>query len=284
MRKHCLWLVLIWSCASPFDSPEPGDAVESAAPDQVAPDPGAGAWSAPRPLVALDTSADERFAAPSADGLTLMFARTERSGSFYVNRPYVARRTALDAPFDPPARAAAFGDTSIWDFEVSADGLEWYYWKGLGQLARSRRSSLDEPWSPPEELGFEGLSPSLSTDGLRLYYLRAGSPAVILRERSSRAAPWGQPRAVLVAGERAPIAIDISKDELQLLITADTRLPDGGVFIASRADPDADFEEPVPVATLQGAFEAARFGAGDRLIAVTDARRNDRALAIAERR
>jgi hypothetical protein len=284
MRSLCVALLTLTACCTSFD--EPGPAPDVAAtppgPPELAPELAtAGAFGAPRPLVALNTSAHERFPVIAADGLSILFARTETSGSFSVNRPYVATRGSVDEPFDPPARAAAFGDTSIHDFELSVDGLEWYYWKGLGQLARSVRASTDEPWSPPEELGFDGFSPSLSADGLSLYYLGLGDAGVIVRYRADRATPWSQPQAILVAGDETPIAIDISSDELALLVTADTRLPGGGVFIARRPTIADDFGPPEPIESLRGAFESARFGNFDQFITVTDARRANRDLAIA---
>jgi hypothetical protein len=280
-----LLFLLIGACASP-NQPRgrDGGAVDSAgSPDVIADGDDRGEWGAPRQLVAVNTSAHERFAVLGDGGFSVLFARTEASGSLSVNRPYVAHRSALADPFNPAARAAAFGDTSIHDFELSTDGLEWLTWKGLGQLAVSRRPSTDEPWSPPAELGFDGFSPSLSADGLSLYYLGLGDAGLIVRRRASPTTPWGQPRALLVAGERTPIAIDISSDELSLLVTADTRLPGGGVFIARRSSPSDDFDAPLPIESLAGTFESARFGDGDQWITATDSRGSDRELVIVEK-
>ena len=259
-------LVFLTACSAvpealPDAEPIEGDAATDAA---------IGRWSVPEAIESLATAADERFPSITAAGRVIYFTRTEMIGDRIVNVPYVASRESIIFEFDEVVRPVAWGSMSIWEQDHHPDHREWFFWRGLGQLARATRPSTEEPWSPPEDLGASGFSPSISRDGLSLYFIDPRG-AVAVTRRLDREAPFGPPALVPVAGDLPIGAIDISDDELTLLITADPASPEAGVYLATRGSVDGGFAAPEPIDTLAGPYESARFRADElEIVAVLE--------------
>jgi len=123
----------------------------------------------------------------SQDGLTLFFGSARRNNLGRLDEDiYMARREHRSQPFGAPqnlgptVNSLGFADFSP---ELSIDGLTLYFASnrepggfGSGDLYVTRRSSLDDPWEPPQNLGpginttyFEG-QPNISANGKTLYW------------------------------------------------------------------------------------------------------------------
>ncbi len=235
------------------------------------------------PILISEANSDgnDRFGTVSDNGNTLFFTRTAVLNGFRVNQPYVARRENDGALYSPPTRTGGFGQTSISGLDVREDGLELIYWLGLGQLAKSSRSDLDDGWTAPIQLGFDGLSPSVSGDGMTLYYVSLDG-YILTRSRSNVNGTWNAPSLVaLLAFKPAStlVAIDVSSDELEMLLTTNAFDQNAGVYLASRPTRTAVFE--VESRLFPGSFESARFRAdGNQIVVTSTSNPDDRNLAI----
>ena len=230
---HLAALVLLGAgaCSCPASSGDAGLGSDSGQPNDATSDaPLAMSWGPPRRLAEIGSAADEQFPVLTNNDLTIYFTRTEQAGSFVVNVPCRAHRPTRDSSFGPASPAASFGTTSIWDLELATDGLEWFFWKGLGQLASSTRANQAAPWSQPTDIGFDGFSPSLSGDALSLFFVGFDSDIHVL-ERETPLAPWTTARVVAVPASFEIKSIDISADDLTLLITAASDSPAAGVHV-----------------------------------------------------
>ena len=260
----CVWLMFISSSCS-CDCPASGSDASSGdgrISDAASADAASRlAWSSPRRLLELGSPGDERFPA-LADDLTIYFTRTEQQGSFIVNAPYRAHRASRESSFGPATRAATFGTTSISDLELASNGLEWFFWTGLGQLAFSTRTAANETWSQPTNIGVDGFSPSISSDRLSLYFVGFDGDVRVL-ERATPSAPWGLPTAIELNTTLEIKSLDISADRLRLLITAAIDSHAAGVHIATRASLDAPFETAIAIPALIGGYQNARFASAD---------------------
>ncbi len=134
----------------------------------------------------INTGNFEGGPALSQDGLTLLFGAARLNSLGQLDEDiYVATREAVTDPFGPPqnlgapVNALGFGDYSP---ELSADGLTLYFSSsrpgGFGQadLYVTTRSSVEDPWEPPQNLGsninspyFDG-QPSIAANGRTLYW------------------------------------------------------------------------------------------------------------------
>lgn len=276
MREVLLSAIVLASACGDAPNMRVDGGGDAAVTDGASTDSSVDGFFPPAPINELNTAADERGATLANNGLAIYFTRTEDVGSFVVRVPYVARRNAITSQFNPPVRAAAFGNASIGDLEMSDDELEWFYWIALGQLATSTRADSDDGWSAPIGLGFDGFSPSISSDLTSLYYVSIDG-TVLVRSRSSRNANWGTASVVPLALAENVTGVDISNDERELLVTTNF-----GVWRARRNATDEQFDALVRL--FIGEYENARFGAGDQLISLIDANGPDRQIAIAARR
>lgn len=132
----------------------------------------------------------------------------------------VVGSTKADFTFGPPQNLGPVVN-SVWNDSsccTSADDLELYFASnrpgGLGawDLYVSTRQSIDDPWGPPVNLGpavnsvYEEWSPSLSSDGLTLYFSESavtwpprpgpGTKDIWMTSRVTRSAPWTTPVAM----------------------------------------------------------------------------------------
>jgi hypothetical protein len=147
-----------------------------------------------------------------------------------------ADRTALDQPFghlSPASASAAIEIASVTD-----DELEMF--AAGSRILRASRATRDVMFGAPDpvtELGEEGTSPSISRDGLELYFV---ARSMIMRStRADRASAFSDPVSV-VAGSDPRLSADgltlrfVSGGEHALLIRASTSAAFTGEPIVDR--------------------------------------------------
>ncbi|MFO0900715.1 MAG: hypothetical protein U0836_25075 [Pirellulales bacterium] len=174
---------------------------------------------------------------------------------------------------------ADFGELGL---TLTPDGLEAFFSRATpealdptllkqAEIYTARRTNLNDPFGVPSKVaelvpptGFRDLAPSISADGLTLYYSQASvvgsevdrrsSGRIFSASRPSRDAPFGAPQEV--AGLREPSSIDgmnrpeISNDGLSLYMQY---LPLGGerdsnVYVAHRTNVNDPWGLAEPVA------------------------------------
>lgn len=107
------------------------------------------------------------------------------------------------------------------------------------------RGSPVSGFGPPQSLGLDGYSPSISGDGLTLYFVSLTEPKVKAMTRPSIGGLWGPPQDVYTTNYTQ---IDISGDELHLLLSDGPYMfLDAPVAIAHRASKTSPFGAPEPI-------------------------------------
>lgn len=259
-------LVIVPACFTP--PPPPDAAAADARAGDAARDAGLRFGPADR-IAELASLEDERSAALAADGLALYLTRDDPADDPPLALPYRSARPSRIEPFAAPV-ALDWGQLSARDLELANSELELYFWSGLGELYRSSRASAAADWSLPEALGFDGFSPSLSGNLLSLYFVDAGG-ALWRSRRESPVRPWLPPEPVALSTKLKVCWIDVSADELTLLVTADPEAPGAGVYLAQRHAVGEPFAPLRPIASLSGPYEGARFSAdGSEITALAD--------------
>ncbi len=222
-------------------------------------------WTAPVLLSTVNVpNQDENSPSISADGLELVYTSTR-----ITERPavYVATRVSVGSGFGLGVVALEKTGDSLQHPELSPDRLELFGFRSLGVLYRSTRSDPDAPWEQPADIfgGANNFSPSISGDGLTLYF-RDGGEVISKIERTSIGAPFG-PIEVVEVPTLATLNlqhIDISGDELQLLISdLDTQKFEGDIYIARREAVDEPFGIPERIDSISdaGVWNDAGFNA-----------------------
>jgi hypothetical protein len=125
----------------------------------------------------------------SADGLVLIF-QSERLGP---PRVFEARRDALGRPFGSPAQVVELSATDASKgIDLSFDGLTIYYVDNSFELRAIHRESPGAPFGPPSEILAAGVQyPSVSPDGLELFFSRDGVNGIFQRTRPTPEGPFG---------------------------------------------------------------------------------------------
>jgi len=165
---------------------------------------------------AINSSHDDSFESISADGLTLYFD-SDRPGGSGNNDIYMSTRATKNDAWGPADNLGSVvnssdADASAWE---SPDGLELYFVSyrsggyGNADIWVARRTTKNEPWGSPENLGPVVNSPysehwiSLSPDGLLLFFCELpghplrpggyGNSECWMTRRANLAAPWQAP-------------------------------------------------------------------------------------------
>jgi len=147
---------------------------------------------------------------------------------------------------------------------VSADGLELYFyslvdvWSGNRDIWIATRQTTEDEWGEPENLGklvnsdFEDANPTLSADGLELYFNSfrpdgLGGADLWVTRRATKSDPWGPaenlgPPINSTKHESAP---SISADGLELYFEIRPPGDDHVFYVARRETTDAPWGEPV---------------------------------------
>ncbi len=174
-----------------------------------------------------------------------------------------AKRYCYETPvhLDSPVNTPGFeGKPSL-----SADGLELYFVSdrpgalggpGDQDIYVSRRSSVNRSWGPPERVpppvssAFFDITPTISLDGLALYFgsNRPGPfspplPDLWVSRRASVNHPWGE-AVNLGPGVNTPLfegSIDISPDQRTAFFAAVTPDSPFDIFVSRRSSTDEPF-------------------------------------------
>ena len=178
----------------------------------------------------------------SPDGLELYFS-TKRPVSGSHSNLWVAKRST---PEDPWAEPSPLGPEINSEEEnhphISPDGLELYFTSvrrrggyGESDIWVSRRSALSAPWEsainlgPPINTSNHDYGPSITADGLELFFTRRQGPSVSSSTRSiwsakraTREGPWGEPERLgeLVNSSGNDCVSSISADGLFLCFSS----------------------------------------------------------------
>ncbi len=157
----------------------------------------------------VNSEANEGAPSISSDGLELYFH------DWGVNRPggtrkadvWVARRASVNDPWGAPENLGDLVNTTENEGtpEISADMLELYFESerpggfGSDDIWVARRATIDAAWEAPVNLGSDINTaewehcPSLSADGLTLFFDRRIPGDLLVSTRTSRADPWQAP-------------------------------------------------------------------------------------------
>ncbi len=172
-------------------------------------------WSTPQPLPVELNQGGDGGASLSSDSLALYFSRGGEFGPSQGSDLYLATRESMEMAWnDPqPVPVVNTGFSDI-DPDISSNGLELYFasdrpgGQGNWDLWVSRRSSLLDTWSEPENLGLLNSTgtesgPDLSEDGLTLFYssngpdpgrpVQSGDIDLWVVNRDTLTSPWQDP-------------------------------------------------------------------------------------------
>ena len=206
----------------------------------------------------------------SADGLSLFFASYNRPGGFGLGDIWLSTRATTDDDWSEPENLGPIvnGPNEEYQPAISTDGLELYF-NRIARASQSSeiwvttRASTSEPWIQTVKLDLtvdttdtEG-SPSLSADGLELYFCFgkwALESSLAVTKRDTKDSPWGVPVSLgpVVNSWTCQVNPRISSDGL-LLLFSDLWMcsprPGGfgadDMWLTRRASKDSDWGEPI---------------------------------------
>ncbi len=215
-----------------------GDAAPPGLDAAVAADAGPCSWSRLAPLANVNRGNEDEFLGSiDPDGRTLYFGRSDEF--------FRAGRLEPDQPFGAP-EPLDFDATGFLNPEVSASGLELFYADiNEGTIGRATRMTLDAGFRDRDDAHLQGISPSLSGDGLSLYHVSFDKVYRVTRPSIDSA--WEE-RELVIDSETLFFDVDVSPDELRLLLVANPLAgPIEPLFVAERSSVDVEFGQPVPV-------------------------------------
>jgi Tol biopolymer transport system component len=202
----------------------------------------------------VNTSLEELVPKTSLDGLSLYLV-SNRSGTLGGNDIWVSTRASTSASFGAPVNLGAPVNTSSLDGgpDITADELTLVFNSdrpgGLGErdLYLATRATTAAAFGSVVNLGptintsFEEYSPSISADGLSLFFASDrpggfGSHDLWLTSRASLAAPWSAPvnLGASVNGPSTDYNPEISWDGSRIVFTSTRNVGgDGSIFEAA---------------------------------------------------
>jgi hypothetical protein len=211
-------------------------------------------WSAPVIVAGVNSTGMDGWASESPDRLSLYFTRdTDRSPDRDI---FVARRNSPGEAFSSPSLVPELDEVFVFNDspELSASGLELFFRRDgtsstQGAIFVATRETVDDGFGEPQSLGVDGLEPSISGDGLTLYFVPEAGGRLMAMSRNAIGGVWGPPREVMATTYNE---IDVSADELRILLSEGPDVSEGQppVAIAERASKDDAFGEPVPIDAL----------------------------------
>jgi Tol biopolymer transport system component len=158
----------------------------------------------------INSPAREQMPCISPDGLELYFS-SHRPGGYGRHDIWVAKRTSVQDPWDPPFNPGPPLNTESYEAvaSMSDDGLTLYLEYGPGKhgsqdLATSTRATKDAPWGPRQDLGavvnspYTDSQPIISSDGEELHFTSnrpdgSGSLDIWVSRRAVPGGSWGKP-------------------------------------------------------------------------------------------
>ncbi len=159
-----------------------------------------GDWAVATPLSKpVNTMYADAGPSISADGLSLYFA-SDRPGGYGNFDIYVSRRKTTEEPWGIPVNLGPGVNSSAYENHpsISADGLTLYFdaltWLGYYDVCVATRETTSDEWDMSFVLSsivnsmFYELSPSISSDGLNLFFDRRS----IFNDRDIWVATWNK--------------------------------------------------------------------------------------------
>ena len=221
----------------------------------------------------VNSSSGESITFISTDGLE-MYLDSTRAGGYGDFDIWLTTRETVNDEWNTPVNLGAPVNSSRGEFcaYLSADGLELYFgasnWPGGyggDDIWMTRRSTKDDPWAQPVNLGSTvnssayDFGPRVSANGLELYFnsLRPGgygSDDIWVSRRATVDDPWGEPMNLgpivnSSASEGFPF---LSSDGLILLFSEEKNNPirPGGIgnvdmWVTRRASVSGHWGTPV---------------------------------------
>ena len=195
-------------------------ATHDAAPDAML------TWSAPELLAGVNSTADERYPAPSADDLELYFARLSSNPPY--GDIYIARRTSTDQQFGTPTAVSEVNGSNTNEiFAVpSHTDLELFV-SEAGIVMAYTRSNKASQWGAPVSTGINALNISLSPDDLTMNIIArcpadvdsGTGPCFFYSTRPSIGGVWSAPTYLGWDGTTQWYSGDVSADGLHALVS-----------------------------------------------------------------
>jgi hypothetical protein len=276
-RAQAIALVALAACGRIRFDPR-SDAAVDAPPDGCALSP----WSTPVQLTEIATVKGDSGPELALDGLTLYFD----SPRVNVGDLYVAVRPDRASPFGIATNLGAVNTTNReLDPTITADQLDLLFSSdrvgGAYCIYESLRASPAAAFPAATRRGelcttTQAEGPSISADGLTLYYSTHGSTsklgAIMVAIRSARNAAFGAPSPVAVASAALVGFPALSSDQLTLYLEEEPTTYD--ILTAVRPDPASAFGTPTPLSIdTDTANEADPAISGDNLELFFDSNR-----------
>jgi len=209
-------------------------------------------WAPLSRLANVNSSDGQTPGSLDPDGLTLYFSRLKRQATVNNDLYFAARGTVGQAFGEPTLIDELSTDDDEVEPEISSSGLEIFYrftsnpLDIFSSIQTATRTSATGTFGAAVPTGFHGFSPALSGDGLALYFLDVQGGTVLRATRAAIGAPWS--RAVSVFPSEGYLGLDVSPDELRLLLTINPFLfPPNPIAIAERTSIEEPFGSPLPV-------------------------------------
>lgn len=162
----------------------------------------------------LVNSSDDTDPALTADGLMLVF-KSYRGST--ISHAFQSTRTSRTGSFSTPALVPGLESQIVYGLDLSADGLTIYIDDGA-KLSFATRPTRADPFGPLAMISIERAGfPSVSADGLHLFYNAAG---VLHRSRPAVDVGFDVGTATVVDGGGADA--DLTADGTALVLTGGT--------------------------------------------------------------
>lgn len=209
--------------------------------------PPACAWSvlSAEPFAAVNGADYEESPTITGDGLTAFFTRFPVEGNDFTTDVFDAIRESVDEPFSAarPVPEVSKAQEDEFELEISGDGEEIFLQRSSDDILTASRPAPGAPFGEVTATGLLGFSPSVSGDRLSLYFIDVDFTRILRSTRSAVGEPWTNP--VELGSRGAFETIDVSADELQLLLSRPADGVSQTVAIATRASIDEPFGAPV---------------------------------------
>ncbi|MDB4959749.1 MAG: hypothetical protein JWO36_7318 [Myxococcales bacterium] len=221
-----------------------------------------GAWSAPVELMELDTGAGEDDPSLTSDLLEIYFG--SKRAFPYDEDIYVATRTSINAPFDPPVIAPSLNTTAEeTTAKVAASGLAIYFSSNRAdpfhfQLYGATRPNRSAAFSGIAMLNFSSTSanewaPSPRADLKRLIFCKGATvtdEALWITTRSSTSAAWVAPTRVSELDDATSSECDPVEPNPLTVYFSSNKTGDANIYVARRATESDPYGAPTAVTEL----------------------------------